>query len=254
MTKEYYIKSGKDKVYVKIDFPKKLPAPGVIVAHGLRSYYPGFLNMFVKAFRDRGYATIVFHFVGTGKSSGKFENKTTSAMLQNWKDVMRFLKTVPELKGLGVVGRSNAGALAALYGPDAAVKVYAFLAPPGHYSLEMGKFIEGAKIKGKYFYHKSFKRPHTKGEGRLPMSYITELKKFDQPLIRGMGKMKPSILFWSTKDEASPMSEGHFDLWKNRLPQPKKVVVIEGGNHSFKGYKKYVIGEAIKWFKKYLPV
>ena len=254
MKKKYFIKSGKNQIYVRIDFPKKLPTPGVIIAHGLRSYYPGFLNMFAKAFRDNGHATIVFHFVGTGKSSGKFEDKTTTAMLQNWSDVIKFLKSVPELKTLGVVGRSNAGALAALYGPDPKVKAYAFLAPPGYYSMEMGKFIAEAKIKGKFFYHKSFKRPHTKGAGRLPLSYMSDLKRYDKPLLSGIKKMKPSILVWSTKDEASPMSEGHFDYWKDHLPQPKKILIIHGGNHSFKGFKQLVVNETVKWFKKNLPL
>jgi len=100
----------------------------------------------------------------------------------------------------------------------------------------------------------SFKRPHTKGEGRLPLTFQTELKRYDAPLQKNMKRMKPVIFFQSTEDETVLLSEGHYDYWKRELPNPKKLVVIQGGNHSYKGHKKFVIAESIKWFKKYLPV
>src|SRR4051812_33736508 len=113
---EFYIPSGKDKIYVELSFPKKLPASAVIVGHGLRSYYPGFLDMFAKAIREAGYIAVKFHYVGTGKSSGKFEDKTTTRMLQNYRDVVSFLKKQKDIRNLGVVARSNSGPLATLAG------------------------------------------------------------------------------------------------------------------------------------------
>lgn len=252
--KEYYVKSGKDKIYVELGYPKRksYPAPAVVVAIGLRSYYPGFLNMFAKRLRDAGYISVKFHYVGTGKSSGKFEDKTTKQMFQNYDDVIAFLKTHPDISSLGVVARSNSGSLATLHGPDPDIKAYTMLAPPAYYSLTMKKFTLDAKKKGKFFYHASFKRPHTKGPGRLPLTFIGELKQYDKKLLQNIKKMKHIIFFQSTEDEAVPLSEGHFDYWKANLPQPRKIVLIEGGNHSFKGHKGYVIKESIKWFKKYL--
>lgn len=252
--KRYFIPSGKDSLYIEFGYPhRRGPAPAVIVAHGLRSYYSGFLNMFAKRFRQAGYISVKFHFVGTGRSSGKFEDKTTAAMLKNYEDVLDFVAAHPDVRGIGLVGRSNAGCLAVVHGPDPRIQVYALLAPSAYYSRELKKFIAQATIKGNFFYHHSFKRPHTKGQGRLPLDFVQELKRFDVPLLRHASKMRRVILFQSTKDEACTMHEGHFDFWKKILPQPRKLVLIEGGNHSYKGHKRFVIEGALQWFRKYLP-
>ncbi len=251
--KRYFITSGKNSIYVEFGYPKNTPAPAVIVAHGLRSYYSGFLNMFAKQLREAGYISVKFHFVGTGKSSGKFEDKTSQAMLQNYDDVLDFVAAHSDVRGIGVVARSNAGSLAVVHGHDPRVKVYALLGSAAYYSKGMQKFIETATIKGKFFYHHSFKRPHTKGPGRLPLSYLQDLKRFDAPLLRNAPKMKRVAFFQSTKDEACKMQEGHFAFWKKTLPQPKRMVLIEGGNHSYKGHKRFVIMEAVRWIQKFLP-
>jgi len=253
-TKKYFIKSEGGKIYVELGYPARtMPCPAIIVAHGLRSYYPGFLDMFAKAIRKAGFISVKFHFLGTGKSDGKFEDKTTAAMLKNYEDVLDFLSIQKDIKGIGVVGRSNAGSLAVIHGPDKRIGAYALLAPGVYYSDEMKKFLSGGEKKGKFFYHKSFKRKHTKGAGRLPVDFIGEMKKFDNSILSNAAKMKHVILFQSTKDEACTMKEGHFDYWKAHLPEPKKMVLIEGGNHSYKGHKRFVINESIKWLKKYLP-
>lgn len=254
MIKKYFIPSGNHKIYLELNYPENIkpPTSAVIIAHGLRSYYPGFLDMFAKAIRQAGYISVKFHYVGTGKSSGKFEEKSTTAMLKNYKDVLAFLKMHPDIKSLGIMARSNSANLVTLAGLDLKIKAYIFLAPPAFYSQNMGKFVTESKIKGDYFYHKSFKRPHTKGLGRLPLNYIQDLKKYDKLLLRNISKIKPVIFFQSTKDEAVPIAEGHYDYWREHLPNPKKMVLIKGGNHSYRGYKRYVIDTGIKWLKKYL--
>ncbi|MDO8667684.1 MAG: alpha/beta hydrolase [bacterium] len=254
MIKKYFIPSDKNKIYLELNYPKniKLPASAVVIAHGLRSYYPGFLDIFAKAIRQAGYISVKFHYVGTGKSSGKFEHKSTTTMLKNYKDILNFLKKHADIKNLGIMARSNSANLATLAGPDPRIKAYVFLAPPAFYSLNMGKFVTESKIKSNYFYHKSFKRPHTNGPGRLPLGYMRNLKKYDQPLLKNISKMKPVIFFQSTEDEAVPIAEGHYDYWLKHLPNPKKMVLIKGGNHSYKGHKKYVIDTGVRWLRKYL--
>lgn len=252
--KKVFIKSGKASIYVEFGYPKKTPAPAAIIGHGLRSYYPGFLDIFAKALRQAGYIAVKFHFIGTGKSTGLFEQKTTKAMLQNFLDVLDYVSKQPEVREIGIVARSNAGSLAMIHGPDKRIKVYCLLAPPAFYSRVMGNYVTHGKVRGKFFYNKSFKRPHTKGPGRLPLNFVEELKRYDEPLLKNGKKIKLAILFQSTADEAVLMSEGHFDYWKKHLPKPRKLVLIQGGNHSYKGHKRYVIQETIKWFKKYMPI
>lgn len=234
-------------------YPKKMPAPAIIVAHGLRSYYTGFLDMFAKALVEAGYIAVKFHFVGTGKSDGKFEEKSTAMMLKNYEDVLDFVAKDEQVRGIGLLARSNAASLDTIHGPDKRIKARVYLGPPAFYSLDMAKFVESAKIQGKFFVHKSFKRPHTKGPGRLPLTYPDELKKYDKPLLKNIAKMKTVALFQSRQDEAVPVEEGHFDYWAKHLPKPKSLVLVDSTNHSFAGKKKLVIAQAVGWFRKYLP-
>lgn len=253
-TKEFFIKSAGQKVYVQFIYPKQVPAPAIIVAHGLRSYYPGFLDMIAKRFVEVGYIAIKFHFVGTGKSDGKFEEKSTSTMLKNFEDVVDFVAARPEVRGLGIIGRSNAGSLCFIHGPDPRIKAYVVLSPGAYYSQEMKKFVATAKKQGNYFVHKTFKRPHTKGPGRLSFDFVRELKKFDKPLQVNGAKLKRVMYLQSLNDEASPLSEGHFDYWKKHLPAPREMILINATNHSFGRKKREVIAHAVRWFKKYLPI
>lgn len=251
--KIFYIESAGGKIYVELGYPKKkTPTSAIIVAHGLRSYYPGFLDTFAKKIRDAGYISVKFHFLGTGKSSGTFEQKTTKAMLQNYEDILDFLSSHKDISKIGVVGRSNAGILAVMHGQDPRVKAYSLLAPAAYFSKVMQQFVENGKVKGKFFYHSSYKRPHTKGQGRLPLNFIEEIKNYEPRIFKNAPKLKNVILFQSTKDEACKMEQGHFYYWQKTLPNPRKLVLINGGNHSYKGHKMYVINESIKWLKKFL--
>ena len=252
--KRQLVKSGSASIYVEIGYPKQTPAPAIIVTHGLRSYFPGFMDMFAKRLREEGYITVKFHFIGTGKSSGKFEEKTTTALLQNYTDVLSYVKTLPEVRGIGVIGRSNAGTLAAIHGPDPAVKAYVMLAAATYLSLVFGRFLKSAEVKGKFFYHKSYKRPHTKVQGRLPINFVTETKKYDSKILAGIKKLNPALYIQCTDDEAVLFSEKHMDYWKKHSPSPKKFIVIPGGSHSYKGHKRFVIEEGVKWFKRFLPI
>jgi hypothetical protein len=250
-----FINSRGKKVYVEVIYPKKTPAPAIIVAHGLRSYYPGFLDMFAKSLVRSGYVAVKFHFLGTGKSEGKFEDKSTGNMLQNLKDVIVYVGQKPEVKSIGIMGRSNGGSLAVLAGPQPKVKAYIFLASPAYYSQTFKNFLAGSKKQGRFFYHPSFKRRHTKGAGRLPFDFFREIKRYDQSLLDGIKKIKqPMIYFQSTKDEAVLYRDGHFDYYYQHWAGPKKLKVINGGNHSFKNHKRLVISETLAWLKKSLPI
>lgn len=78
--------------------------------------------------------------------------------------------------------------------------------------------------------------------------------RYDSILLTNAKKMKCVAFFQSTMDEAITLADGHFDYWKKFLPEPRKIILVDGGNHSFKGYKNFVISESKKWFKKYLPI
>lgn len=247
-----YIDSGGEKIYLEIGYPAKTPAPAVLITHGLRSYFPGFLDIFAKKLRCAGFITVKLHFVGTGKSSGQFEDKTTEAMLKNYISAVEYLKKISQITNIGFVGRSNAGALPVIKGPDKRIKAYVMLATAAYYSMPFKNLFKKSEKQGKFFYDKSFKRYHTKGEGRLPENFIKKASKFDNKVLSGIKHLKNVMYIQCLDDEAVLVSEKHFEYWDKNLPNPHKMIMLPGGSHSYKDCKLKVVKESIDWFKKYL--
>lgn len=247
-----YIKSGTEQIYLEIGYPTITPAPAILLTHGLRSYFPGFLDIFAKKLRLNGFITVKLHFIGTGKSSGFFENKSTDAMLQNYIDSIEYLKKIPQITNIGYVGRSNAGALPVITGPDKRIKAYIMLATAAYYSMPFKNLFKKSEERNGFFYDKSFIRYHTKGKGRLPTNFIEKARKFDSKVLSGIKNLKNVMYIQCLEDEAVLVSEKHFEYWDNNLPNPHKMIMLPGGSHSYKGCKKEAIDKSIEWFKKYL--
>lgn len=249
-----YIDSDGGKIYLELGYPAKTPAPAILITHGLRSYFPGFLDIFAKKLRHDGFITAKLHFIGTGKSSGLFEDKTTEAMLKNYVIAVEYLKKLPQVTTIGFIGRSNAGALPVIKGPDKRIKAYVMLATAAYYSMPFKNLFKKSEKRGNFFYDKSFKRYHTKGEGRLPTDFIEKAKKYDNRVLSGIKHLKNVMYIQCLEDEAVLVSEKHFEYWNANLSNPHKMIMLPKGSHSYKGCKSNVIKESVGWFKKYLQI
>ncbi len=235
------------QLYVEVIYPHRPSTKAVIFAHGLRSYFTGFLNRFALEVARAGFIAVKFHFVGTGHSTGEFKDKLNSTMLQNYRDVVAWVAALPTVKKIGVMARSNAAELAMIHGPDERIGAYVFLGPPVFIAHEMDKYVQTKSADGRYFTHPSFKRPHTKGEPKLQLKFIEELREFEPILQRNVPKLKHVMVAQSNTDEAVLWSEGHFHFLEAHLPEPKQMVMIPNTTHSFAGHKREVIDRSIRW-------
>lgn len=246
-----FISSAGQKIYVEAVYPRRNSSAAVIMAHGLRSYYTGFFNNFSLALVRAGYIVVKFHFVGTGFSSGKFENKLNSIMRQNLKDVIKWTSGLPGIKKIGIVARSNATSLVFLHGSDSRICAYSLLAASVYMRRAAEYYLASGKKVGKYLVHKSFSRSHTKGAGRLPLKYFSELLALDRILLHRVSGIKRAICFQSVNDEFASIEQGDFAYLARHLPEPKRMVEIDAKTHSFHGKQTYVIRETISWFNRY---
>lgn len=248
-----HIPSEGAQIYVEVIYPTKPSHKAVIFAHGLRSYFSGFLDRFALELVRAGFIAVKFHFVGTGHSTGEFKDKLNSVMLRNYEAVLDWVAALPEVRTIGVVARSNGAQLAIVHGADPRVQGYVMLGPPVFVAGGMTKFVEGAtKRDATYFWHKSFKRPHTKGEGKLPLAYVDELAALEPIIQRNIPKVQGVMVIQSNTDEAVLWEEGHFQYLEAHLPEPKQMVVIPNTTHSFLGHKREVIQHGIGWLKERL--
>ncbi|MEW6610836.1 MAG: CocE/NonD family hydrolase [Patescibacteria group bacterium] len=247
-----YISSAGYQIYIEVIYPDHKTDAAIIMAHGLRSFFPGFFNNFSNALVRAGYMVVKFHFVGTGLSAGKFEDKLNSVMLQNLKDVVQWTKTLPNVKKIGMVARSNAVSLAILHGYDPYLHAYALLAPSVFMRHIVSYYLTTGKKSGNYLLHTSFSRPHTKGIGRLPLKYFKELAAYDRVIPHRIKEIKRAICFQSKRDELASADQRDFAYCAQHLPKPACMVLVDAKTHSFHGKQSYVIKETIRWFHRYL--
>ena len=170
-------------------------------------------------------------------------------MLKNLEDVIDFTARLPGIKRIGVVTRSNSGSLLAIHGRDPRVTAVSLVAMPVIYAKPFEHFVREGERRGKYIYHKSFKRKHTKGPGRLPVSFFTELKTYQSRVFKGVPQLRNVIHFQSDTDEVL-RNDGHFEYLQKHLPAPHKSVRVHGVTHSFlPGKQQLVINETLLWLK-----
>lgn len=246
------IASGSHHIAMELIFPRRPLHSGVIFCQGLRSYNRGFLSNFAMATARAGYLGVKFDYVGTGRSNGLFEEKLTSTMLNNLEDVIDHVAGIPNVKHIGVVARSNSGSLLIIHGRDHRITTSALISVPVYYNLPFENFKREGKHLGRYYYHKSFKRKHTKGEGRLPDRFFTELETYAPTVLKNVLHI-PNVIHFQGMDDEVLRNDRHFEYLQDHLPQPHKSVRVPNANHSFlPGKQNVVIRETISWFKNFL--
>lgn len=248
--KKEFIKSAGHKIYVEFIYPKKVPAPAVIMGHGLVSFYPGFQDRIVMAMVRAGFIGVKFHYFGTGKSDGQLQDKTYKILYQNFCDILDHVSRQSEVTKIGFVGKSDSGNLALYHGKDQRLSCYGLLAPSIYHSQDMEIFIRSGKQKGGYIYNNYFKRIHTKGPQRVKTVLIKEhLETRIKPNVKHIPN---AIMLQGSAEQTIIDPKANFEYFKKYLPKPNRCVLIPNTNHSYFGKKKLVINELVRWFKQHL--
>lgn len=117
-------KSAGSKLVGIKEVPDKIPAPGVILFHGLTGSKEDspLINESSKALVENGFITFRFDFYGSGESLGKMQDKTMAVLEQNAKDAVDYFLQDQRVTNLGLWGRSIGGTLVCLVPPNGRIK------------------------------------------------------------------------------------------------------------------------------------
>ena len=266
MRKKVSFKNQKNQKLVGIlNIPKgKPPFPAVIICHGFRGYKEqGHLKTLATELANAGIMAFGFDFGnGVGKSYGKLEDIDFRQYLGDLKSAVDFIsrqKFVDKRK-IGLAGHSLGGQLILHYAPtDKRIKVLADLAGvvfrgAGKTSIEKNvkpQFKEAKKLGYFFIYSKKTGRRY-----RIKISYYFDLLKHNTP--NQVKKIKiPVLIVHGSKDESVSLS--HSRLAYKLLRQPKRLVIIPGAPHTWRGkddpggkFQKKINPIVADWFKKYL--
>jgi dienelactone hydrolase len=238
------------------DIPDKVPAPGVILFHGLSNAKEDcpLINETAEMLTKEGVITFRFDFYGSGESPGLMRDKTLPILLQNARDAIDFLLSDSRVTAVGLWGRSLGGTMVALCGSDPRVKASVILT--GGVLLQKGLTEErmaslrekeeiaereGKKLAGTGEY---------KGPYELGDEWYKSIQGIDKRIEESLKKMSHVLVFATTPDIKVPLQNSIKII--NTVKEPKEIYIFEGVEHDYKGVEKDVLEIERRWFNTYL--
>lgn len=244
-------KSGEQQIVGILHLSKlNKKAPLIIFCHGWSANRLGTWNaFFVKAAREfakNNYAVLRFDFRGCGDSEGKFEDQTTTSMLEDLDNILSQITSYTEIDSskICLIGHSQGGYVAFLKTAQNK-RIKCFISWMGRLSdlkdFWGNTWIEEIKRQG-YFYADDYK---------VTKKYFLDSLKYNSS--KAAKKLKaPSLFIYGGWDSWVPAADGS-KIYK-LVRSSKKFVVLKTLDHLFSGEncKKRVIDLTLSWLKKFL--
>ncbi|WP_455277411.1 alpha/beta hydrolase [[Eubacterium] cellulosolvens] len=242
-SERFIIKNEGEKLIGEIFTPGniKKPYPGVLVLHG----FPGMaliISDLISALVQEGYAAMSFHYRGCWGSSGKY------SYLGAIKDARKALSILIKKEGIdkeriATVGHSFGGLVAInITSINRKAKTTVALCPVA--DIEKGfseartrmvlkrglPFVSGLKIK------------------EALVEWYKLANKYDS--IHHVSKIspRPFLLIHGDKDDIIPLSCSQ-TLFE-RAEKPKRMIIVNNGDHLFSGKRKIVTKKTVTWLRK----
>lgn len=262
-TEQTWIPCGNAKLYAEIHVPDHLPAPALLVCHGMNARGSQGLRIYsrlAEAACNAGFVSLVFDFRGVGRSEGTFDYGFGEQ--QDVRCALNYLAARSEVlhDSLFVVGHSLGGAVS-LYAlrDDTRVKGLVLWSTPKNHNYNVRKFIRNTRGKLRLYLFlilsrvdkvfnvsKLFKlevygvnlRPRFVREKLMKINECEAVSKLRVPLLTIIGE-KDSIV---GVDEAEEINRS--------ANEPKTLLVIKGADHIYKGKEQELTEKTLEWIKK----
>ena len=241
----------------KISLPEGFdPATGrcpmVILMHGIfssKEINP--MPALAKALAQAGIASIRFDFNGHGKSEGRMQDMTIERELADARAVWDYVRALPYVDGIGLLGHSQGGVIASMTAGRLAAEG---TAPDGLVLIAPGSVIKDACRNGKFF-NATFdpKDPpefiRCWGFMKLGREYLLTTQELD---IYGTAAAYkgPVRILHGTRDGIVPMwcSEKFAETYGDS----SELVTVEGENHTITRKRAEVVASVVSFFRQVL--
>ena len=257
IAREYEVRGPEGGIALKISLPDGFDTvtgkcPMVILMHGIfssKDYNP--MPALAKGLADEGMASIRFDFDGHGKSEGRMQDMTIEKELADARAIWEYVKALPYVQGIGLLGHSQGGVIASMTAGRLAAEGYA---PDGLVLIAPGSVIKEACQGGKFFNARFDPKDPPEyircwGFMKLGREYLLTTQQLD---IYGTAEAYkgPVRILHGTKDSIVPMwcSEKFADSYGEN----SELVVIEGENHTITNKTKEVVFSVVSFFKNIL--
>lgn len=208
--------------------------PCVIASHGLFSSKDSEKYIALgDRFARRGMAFLRFDFRGCGESGGRISESTVSDRMEDLNMAMGFVRSHPRIgPRIGLLGSSLGGFISLIMavGEEDIRAVVTWATPFSLNGLE-----------------------EKRGEGEMAVlgeKFFQDIKTHDLTSI--LGKVINCLVIHGDRDELVPVD--HARMIYERLNEPKKMEIIEGGDHrlTHPDHREKAMEITLEWFEMYL--
>ncbi len=262
---ETRITCGDVELYGELRIPAKVPAPAVLICHGMNAQGYHALKIYSKlaeAACNAGFVSLLFDFRGVGKSTGRFDYGL--AEQHDFKCALNFLASRPEVlqNNIYVVGHSLGGAVSLIMlENEKRVRALVLWAVPKKHDYNVRKFIR--RTHGKlwlslFMLLSPLDRIVNVSEiFKLQVYGINlRLKEVRQKLMKlneteAVSKLDglPVLVVVGSSDKIVGEDEAR-EVYSS-APGPKSLCVIKSANHIFKGKEQQLISKTLEWIRKW---
>jgi alpha/beta superfamily hydrolase len=258
-----WIPCGTIRLHARIYIPDVVPAPVVLVCHGmnmrgsegLRIYY-----MFAETACHEGFVCLVFDFRGTGHSEGSFDYGVGER--KDVKSALDFLMSRPEAISdeVFVVGHSLGGAVS-LYAlrDETRAKGLVLWSTPKNHNYNVKKFIRHTRgTRGLYGFlviswidkvinTSLFFKLEVYGVNLRPKYVREKLMKIDECDAASKLHGLPLLVVVGRSDSIVGVDEAE-EIYRS-ANEPKSLLIIESADHVYRGKEQELINRTIEWIK-----
>ena len=230
--------------------PETDRCPMVILMHGIfssKDYNP--MPAIAKGLAKAGIASIRFDFNGHGKSQGRMQDMTIERELADAKAVYDYVKALPYVEKIGLLGHSQGGVIASM---TAGRLADAGTPPDALLLLAPGSVIKEACQGGKFFNARFDPQDPPEfircwGMMKLGREYLLTTQELD---IYGTASAYkgPVRILHGTRDSIVPLwcSEKFWDTYG----AASELILVEGEKHTITRHRKEVVASVVEFFRR----
>ncbi|MBN1168969.1 alpha/beta fold hydrolase [Candidatus Woesebacteria bacterium] len=242
---EIWINSDNHRLFLLLETPNNHKSELILLLHGLTNSLQDcpLIEDVAKKLHKNRFATLRFDYFGSGKSDGELKDKTLKILYKNTLDVLAFANNDIKFTSIGIWGRSVGGMLASSVCDHKSVSASVIVSSTVRSNESFGSLFDKRRLYSKPIQGSG----EIKGKPVLTYEFYKQTTWFDNLQKKHLSQAKNTLVIQGTDDKIIHNSEWPKEIY-SLIKGKKRLEMIEGADHTYKGYEDEVVKKAVNWF------